>query len=64
MIYGLYACRRSLAHGVAYERASAACARIMSEVLFDRVGWGSADDPLAQVQLNIFDRVEHEGEPR
>ena len=62
MIYGLYACRRSLAHGVAYEQASAACADIMSKVLFDRVGWGAADDPLAQVQLNMFNRVEHEGE--
>jgi hypothetical protein len=64
MIYGIYACRRSLAHGDAYEQASAACAVIMSKVLFDRVGWGAADDPLAQVQLNMFNRVEHEGEPR
>ena len=64
MIYGLYICRKSLAHGVAYERASAACARIMSGVLFDRVGWGDADDPLTQVLLNNFDRVENEGEPR
>jgi hypothetical protein len=63
MIYGLYTCRKSLAHGPAYEQVRAASAHIMSKVLFDRVGWGTPEDPLAQMQLNIFDRVENEGEP-
>ena len=63
MIYGLYICRKSLTHGPAYRQASAACARIMSGVLFDRVGWGDADDPLTQVLLTHFDRLENEGEP-
>jgi len=63
MIYGLYTCRKSMAHGIAYEQASAACARIMSGVLFDRVGWGDSDDPLTQVLLNNFERVEDESEP-
>jgi hypothetical protein len=64
MIYGLYTCRKSVAHGPAHQQAIAACAHIMSGVLFDRVGWGHADDPLAQVLLNHFNRVENEGEPR
>src|SRR4051812_4645530 len=54
MIYGLYVCPKSLAHGPAYEQASAACARIMSGVLFDRVAWGAADDALTQVLLDNF----------
>jgi hypothetical protein len=63
IIYGIYTCRKSIAHGPEYEMTRAACARIMSEALFDRVGWGDADDPLAQAQLNMFDREEHEGDP-
>jgi hypothetical protein len=63
LIYGVYTCRESLAHGPVYERTRAACARIMSGVLFDRVGWGDADDPLTQVLLNNFYRVENDGEP-
>jgi len=64
MIYGLYICPKAVAHGPAYEQTRAACARMMSGVFFDRVGWGHADDPLTQVLLNSFDRVENEGEPR
>lgn len=60
LIYGLYICRRSLARGAAYERTVAACARIMSGVLFDRVGWGDAEDPLTQVLLKNFERVEND----
>jgi hypothetical protein len=63
MIYGIYTCRKSVARGPAYERTRAACARIMAGVLFDRVDWGDADDPLTQVLLKDFDRVENEGEP-
>lgn len=63
VIYGVYICRESLAHGPAYERAVKGCARIMSGVLFDRVGWGAdADDPLTQVLLENFERVEEDGD--
>jgi hypothetical protein len=64
VIYGMYVCRNALAHGPAYEQARAACARMMAGVLFDRVGWGHADDPLTQVLLNNFYRIENEDEPR
>jgi hypothetical protein len=67
VIYGLYICRKSLAHGPSYEYTRAACARIMSDVLFDRVAWGDAEDPLTQVLLHDFERVENEDdddEPR
>jgi hypothetical protein len=60
MIYGLYSCRKSLAHGAAYHQTVAECAYIMSHVLFDRVDWGAAgaDDPLTQVLLDNFARIE------
>jgi len=63
LIYGLYFCRKSIAHGRAYERAMATCARIMANVLFDRPAWADENDPLTQVLSKNFERVENQNEP-
>ena len=62
LIYAVYSCPAELARGPAYEHAKVQCARIMSEVLFDRIGWGATaeDDPLTKVLHDNFDRIEHE----
>ena len=60
LIYGIFTCPQQLAQGAAYEMASRQCARIMGDVLFDRVSWGADDDPLTQVLLANFVRLENE----
>jgi len=62
VIYGVYSCPAESAHGPAYELVCRQCARIMSEVLFDRVSWGASagEDPLTKVLLTNFERLENE----
>lgn len=58
LIYGIHTCRQSSARGPAYEMVSRQCARIMADVLYDRVAWGAADDPLTRVLQDEFERLE------
>ena len=60
LIYGVYICPTAAAHGTGYSLMSADCAHIMAEVLFDRIAWGSVEDPLTEVLINNFDRLEND----
>lgn len=62
LIYGVYGCPTESARGEHYRFVLGQCAHMMAEVIYDRVAWGAtgSEDPLTQILLDNFERMEHD----